>query len=70
MAKINFTLKSVDKEIIKAEKKLKALRKKVDKADQKKIDLELQGLEKCSKILQFFCRPLVLYGQTFRTKSK
>jgi hypothetical protein len=70
MANINFTLKSIDKEIAKAEKKLRAIRGKVAKGDLKKIDLELRGLEKCRKIVTFFCWPLVHYGQTFKTKSK
>jgi uncharacterized coiled-coil protein SlyX len=70
MAKINFTLKSVTKEITKAEKKLRAIRGKVATGDQKKINLELRELAKCRKIVTFFCRPLVHYGQTFTAKSK
>ena len=41
MAKISFTLKNITREIEKAEKKLSAIRKKVVKADQHKIDLQL-----------------------------
>jgi hypothetical protein len=70
MAKINFTLKNITREITKAEKKLRAIRAKVAKSDQKKIELELRGLAKCSKIVTFFCRPLVHYGQTFSDKPK
>jgi Mg2+ and Co2+ transporter CorA len=70
MAKISFTLKNITREITKAEKKLRAIRGKVAQADQKKIDLELRGLQKCRKIVTYFCRPLVHYGQTFKTKSK
>jgi hypothetical protein len=70
MAKINFTLKNITREITKAEKKLRAMRGKVVKPDQKKIELELRGLEQCSKIIKQFCRPLVHYGQSFRSKSK
>jgi hypothetical protein len=70
MANVSFTLKNVTKEITKAEKKLRAIRGKVSKADQKKIDLELRGLVECSRKIQQFCRPLVHYGQTFKTKSK
>jgi uncharacterized coiled-coil protein SlyX len=70
MAKINFTLKNITKEITKAEKKLLTIREKVAKADQKKIDLELRGLRECSRIVKNFCRPLLLYGQAFTTKSK
>lgn len=70
MAKINFTLKSITREITKAEKKLRAMRGKVAPADQKKIDLELRGLAQCGKTVKNFCRPLVHYGQTFTAKSK
>ncbi len=70
MAKINFTLKNVTREIAKAEKKLRAIRGKVAKADQKKIELELRGLEQCRKVVKNFCRPLVHYGQTFTAKLK
>lgn len=70
MANINFTLKSITQEIKKSEKKLRAIRAKVTPADQKKIDLELRELEKCARSIQFFCRPLVLYGQTFKTRTK
>lgn len=70
MAKINFTLKNITSEIAKAEKKLRAIRGKVVTVDQKKIDLELRGLEQCGRIVKHFCRPLVHYGQTFTAKSK
>jgi uncharacterized coiled-coil protein SlyX len=70
MAKINFTLKNITKEIKKAEKKLRAIRGKVATADQKKIDLELRGLVECGRIVQHFCRPLLHYGQAFTAKSK
>jgi hypothetical protein len=70
MAKINFTLKNITKEITKAEKKLRTIRGKVATADQKKIDLELRGLEQCRKTVKNFCRPLVHYGQAFTAKSK
>jgi len=70
MAKISFTLKNITKEIEKSEKKLKAIRKKVVEADQRKIDLQLRGLEQCHKKVAFYCRPLVHYGQWFNTKSK
>jgi formate-dependent phosphoribosylglycinamide formyltransferase (GAR transformylase) len=70
MAKVNFTLKNITKEIARAEKKLRAIRGKVVAADQKKIDLELRGLVECGKTVKHFCRPLVHYGQTFTAKSK
>ena len=70
MAKISFTLKNITREIEKSEKKLSAIRKKVAKADQGKIDLQLRGLKKCHTTVKNFCRPSTAYGQTFTTKSK
>jgi hypothetical protein len=70
MANVSFTLKSITKEIKKAEKKLRALRKKVIKADLKKIDLNLRSLRKAHGVIGVVCRPDTHYGQTFRTKSK
>jgi hypothetical protein len=70
MANVSFTLKSITKEIKKAEKKLHALRKKVIKADLKKIDLNLRSLRKAHGVIGVVCRPTLHYGQTFRTKSK
>jgi hypothetical protein len=71
MAKISFTLKGISKEIIKAEKKLRSIRGSVTADDQHKIDLNLQGLEKCQGIVKNFCRPPTThFGQTFTTKTK
>jgi hypothetical protein len=70
MAKINFTLKNITKEIEKSEKKLSAIRKKVVKADQSKIDLQLRKLKQVHNTVKQFCRPLVHYGHTFTTKPK
>ena len=71
MAKIHFTLKNITKEIQKAEKKLRALRSKVTKADQKKIDLNLRSLKKSYGIIGVVCRPPAThFGQTFTTKTK
>lgn len=70
MAKIHFTLKNVTKEIAKAQKKLRAIRGKVSKADQKKIDLNLRALKKSYGIIGIVCRPPTMFGQTFTTKSK
>ena len=70
MATVKFTLKNVTREIGKSQKKLKALRSKVSKADQKKIDLNLKALEKSHGIVMHICRPPTLFGQTFTTKSK
>ncbi|MFY9802104.1 MAG: hypothetical protein WA211_14295 [Candidatus Acidiferrales bacterium] len=69
MAKIRFTLKSVTREIRKAEKKLRALRSKVTPADQKKIDLNLRALKTSYGIIGVVCRPPTLFGQTFTKKS-
>ena len=46
MAKIGFSLHPVAVAIRSAEKKLRSLRPKVSKADQKKIELNLRMLEK------------------------
>ncbi|MGA8034426.1 MAG: hypothetical protein WA823_12310 [Candidatus Acidiferrales bacterium] len=70
MATVRFTLKNITKDIDAAEKKLRALRGKVIKADQKKIDLNLRSLEKARGIIGVVCRPLMHYGQVFRTKAK
>jgi hypothetical protein len=72
MAKISFTLRGIAKEISKAEKKLRSIRGKVTAEDQHKIDLNLQGLEKCQGIVKNFCRPPAThhFGQTFTTKTK
>jgi hypothetical protein len=71
MAKIGFTLKGISKEIAKAEKKLRSIRGKVIVDDQHKIDLNLQGLEKCRGIVRNFCRPPTThFGQTFTKKTK
>ncbi|MGB8521529.1 MAG: hypothetical protein WCD43_01065 [Candidatus Acidiferrales bacterium] len=69
MAKISFTLKSITREIAKAEKKLRGLRKKVVKEDLKKIDLNLRSLKRAHGIIGVVCRPTLHYGQSFRTKS-
>jgi hypothetical protein len=70
MAKIKFTLKNITREIERAEKKLRALRRKVAKADLKKIDLNLRSLKRSHGIIAHICRPPTLFGQTFSTKPK
>jgi hypothetical protein len=70
MAKIKFTLKSITKEIKKAEKQLLALRRKVIKNDLKKIDLNLRSLKKAQSVIGIVCRPPALFGQVFTAKSK
>jgi hypothetical protein len=74
MAKVKFTLHGVAAEIRKAEKKLRSIRSKVSKADQKKIDLDLRVLEKSYRQIRILCparrqiRPL--FGQWFATIPK
>jgi hypothetical protein len=70
MAKISFSLKKITRDIEKAEKKLRALRSKVVKADVKKIELNLRGLKDARAILVHICPPIFHYGQFFRSKSK
>jgi len=70
MAKVKFTLKNVTREIDKSKKKLKSMRSKVTKEDQKKIDLNLKALERTHGIIAHICRPPTMFGQTFTTKSK
>jgi hypothetical protein len=70
MAKINFTLKNITKEIKKSEKKLREIRRRAAPAEQKRINLELRGLVRCHRLIEQFCRPLVHYAQSFTTKSK
>jgi hypothetical protein len=69
MAKIHFTLKNIDREISKAQKKLRAIRGKVIKSDQKRIDLNLRTLRKLSRF-HHQCRPVQAFGQTFTTKTR
>jgi hypothetical protein len=69
MAKIRFTLKNIDREIRKAQKQLRAIRGKVTKSDQKRVDLNLRVLRKLSKF-PHQCRPLSAFGQTFTAKTK
>ena len=70
MAKIKFSLHPIAADIRRAQKKLRELRPKVTKADQKKIDLNLRVLEKSYKLIEFPCpkkrAPQVPpFGQTF-----
>jgi hypothetical protein len=69
MAKVKFTLKNVDREIRKAEKKLHVLRGKVIKGDQRKIELNLKALKKSHGTILSVCRPATAFGQTFTTKK-
>ena len=77
MAKIAFSLHPITTAIQTAEKKLRTIRPKVSKADQKKIDLNLRVLEKSHHLLRIACpnvKPGQIhpppYGQWFATKAK
>jgi hypothetical protein len=76
MAKIAFSVHPITTAIRRAEKKLRAIRPRVSKADQKKIDLNLRMLEKSYRLLRFPCptvkaREIQLpFGQWFTTITK
>lgn len=75
MAKVEFTLHGVTTEIRKAEKKLRSIRSKVSKADQKKINLDLRVLEESYRSIRILCSPTRIrtrppYGQWFTTIPK
>lgn len=75
MAKIRFSLHPVATAIRTAQKKLRSLRPKVSKADQKKIDLNLRALERSYRLIRIQCpphrlQPPPLFGQWFTTKAK
>jgi len=77
MAKIAFSVHPITAAIRRAEKKLRAIRPKVSKADQKKIDLNLRMLKKSDHLLRFACPKVNAgkihpppYGQWFTTNPK
>ena len=76
MAKIAFSVHPITSAIRRAEKKLRAIRPKVSKAEQKEIDLNLRMLEKSYRLLRFPCtkvktREIQLpFGQWFTTNPK
>jgi hypothetical protein len=77
MAKIAFSLHPITAAIRRAEKKLHAIRPKVSKAGQKKIDLNLRMLEKSLRLLRIPCPKVKArqfhpppYGQWFTTNPK
>ena len=70
MATIKFTLKSIDREIGKAQKTLRSIRGKVTKRDQRRIDLNLRALKKLHSITAHQCAPIANFGQTFTKKPK
>jgi hypothetical protein len=76
MAKVVFSVHPITSAIRRAEKKLRAIRPKVSRAEQKKIDLNLRLLEKSYRLLRFPClkvkaREIQLpFGQWFTTNPK
>jgi hypothetical protein len=70
MARIRFTVKNITREIRRAEKKLRAIRGKVVKADQRRIDLNLRGLKQSYAIIRRPCRARMGFGQFFVVKPK
>ncbi len=74
MAKISFTLHEIADDIRNAEKKLRKMKPKVMPADQKKIELELQVLDKAYGLIRDLCpkgkHPTKPFGQWFETKPK
>ncbi|MGA9568780.1 MAG: hypothetical protein WBS17_01740 [Candidatus Acidiferrales bacterium] len=73
MAKVAFTVHPITTAIRRAEKKLRSIRPKVSKTEQKKIDLNLRMLEKSYNLLRIACpkvkvRDIQLpFGQWFTT---
>ena len=76
MAKVAFSVHPITTAIRRAEKKLRAIRPKVSKADQKKIDLNLRMLEKSYRLLRLACPKVkaqqfqLPFGQWFTTDPK
>jgi hypothetical protein len=75
MAKVAFSVHPITSAIRRAEKKLRAIRSQVSKAEKKKIDLNLRMLEKSYRLLRFTCpkvkgRQIQLFGQWFTTNPK
>lgn len=74
MAKVSFTLHDIADDIRKAEKKLRTIKPKVMPADQKRIDLELEVLDKAYGLIKELCpkgkHPIKPFGQWFAMKPK
>lgn len=76
MAKVAFSVHPITTAIERAEKKLRTIRPKVSKVEQKKIDLNLRMLEKSYRLLRIACpkvkvRDIQLpFGQWFTTNPK
>jgi hypothetical protein len=75
MAKVAFSVHPITSAIRRAEKKLRAIRPKVSKAERKKIDLNLRMLQKSYRLLRLPCpkvkaQQLLPFGQWFTTNPK
>jgi len=74
MAKISFTLHNIAKDIRRAEKTLRTIKKRVVPADQTRIDLELRTLEKAYQLIAGHCpkskHPPKPFGQWFESKPR
>ena len=76
MAKVAFSVHPITSAIRRAEKKLRSIRPRVSKAEQKKIDLNLRTLEKSYRLLRFPCPKVkarqfeVPFGQWFTINPK
>jgi len=75
MAKVAFSVHPITSAIRRAEKKLRAIRPKVSKAERKKIDLNLRMLQKSYRLLRLPCpkvkaKQLLPFGQWFTTNPK
>jgi hypothetical protein len=77
MAKVAFSVHPITNAIRKAEKKLRAIRPKVSKAERKKIDLNLRMLKKSYQLLRIPCPKVNAgkihpppYGQWFTTNPE
>ena len=75
MAKVAFSVHPITNAIRRAEKKLRAIRPKVSKAERKKIDLTLRMLDKSYRLLRIACPTVktqiqLPFGQWFTTNPK
>ena len=66
MPKVRLTLHPAAKAIAKIEAELKSVRKRGNKVEQKKIDLELKALKKITAALKKHCRG---FAQTFDVQN-
>jgi hypothetical protein len=66
MPKVRLTFHPAVKAIAKIEAELRKVRKRVNKVDQKKIDLELKALRKITAALEIHCKA---FAQTFDVQN-